>query len=213
MSVQVRNSTGVDYNVTEGPGTGRGIVIRDSLNVDRACQIGHVRDSSNVDRVFFNRQKTILPGTTLAKRGSYLSEVSSTSSTFSLICRDTPNANGQSAAVYTYADVTNFNTLCMDIIVNHAHAYASALVGIGNFDTFNYNTYENYPVISNGWGMGSGIRPGFPSNVITGAQTTTVQFRLDISSLSGNKCIGVCVVSRSSHDATMHVSCSKIWME
>lgn len=212
MSVQVRISTGVDYNVTEGPGALRGIVVRDSTNVDRTCQTGYIRDSTNVDKKFYNRQKIILPGTTFSKRGSNLNETVTSSSSFSIICRETPLSIGTSSSVYTQVDVTNFNTLCMDIVVQHAQENAQALVGLGNFNSYDITAYQNWPAISHGWAIGNGIRPGF-LNVVTGAQTTTVQFRLNIASLSGLYYAGVCLVSRSSVSSTMHVSCGNIWME
>ena len=53
---QVRTSTGVDYTVTSGNTTANGIVVRNSASVDTKVTMGHVRNSSGVDTLFYQRR-------------------------------------------------------------------------------------------------------------------------------------------------------------
>ena len=173
-------------------------------------QIKYVYDNDNTtNRLIYSSSKTLIPGTTFSKRGNYLSETSAGPSSISIICRDNPYGSYYTAAVFTYVDVSPYKTLRMNITCHFAAYYGQGLVGIGNFDTFS-TTY--WPNVTNGWGWGSGIQAG-KYGCSLGGQTTAIQFSVDISSLSGSKCVGLCCVATSSVQATTHISCSKIWLE
>ena len=158
------------------------------------------------ERQIYSKLSTLYPGGTWSKRGSMLGE---TTGPGQIICRET-NGQGDSSAVYTYVDVTSYSYLKMDIRVYFCPVYGQVLVGIGNFDSF--DVYK-WPSITNGWAYDAGSIKQGNYGLVYGSQDTPLHFNLDIRSLTGTKCIGLCAVSRSSVQATSHVGCTKIWLE
>ena len=68
---------------------------------------------------------------------------------------------------------------------------------------------RGWPSVTAGWGWDAGIKPGL-HNIINYAQTTALTMTANVSSLSGTKCIGVCLVARSSVQATTHVTVNSV---
>lgn len=192
-----------DWNGTGGSSLP---VIRD-WNGTSGFLIGKAYDWNGTSgSLVFSRSTTLYPGGTWSKRGSMLGE---TTGPGKIICRDTQGA-GETSAVYTYVDVTSYSYLKMDIRVYFCPVYGRVLVGIGNFDSF--DIYK-WPTVTNGWSWDSGSIKQGNYGLAYGSQDTPLHFNLDIRSLSGKKCIGLCGVSRSSAQATSHVGCTKIWLE
>lgn len=163
-------------------------------------------NDGTAEKLLFSSSSTLYPGGTWSKRGSMLGE---TTGPGQIICRDTQGV-GDTSAVYTYVDVTSYSYLKMDIRVYYCAIYGQVLVGIGNFDSFDI---YSWPTVTNGWAWESGSIKQGNYGLVFGAQDTPLHFNLDIRSLSGTKCIGLCAVSRSSRQATSHVGCTKIWLE
>ena len=153
----------------------------------------------------YSKSTTLYPGGTWYRRGTNLSE---TTGPEKIICRDTQGV-GDSAAVYTYVDVTSYSYLKMDIRVYFCPTYGQVKVGIGNFDSYEVTSW---PIITNGWQDSTGISEG-NYGLVYGDQNTPLQFNLDIRALSGTKCVGLCAIARSAFYATSHVGCTKIWLE
>ena len=163
-------------------------------------------NDGSANHLLFSSSSTLYPGGTWNKRGSMLGE---TTGPGQIICRDSQGV-GDTSAVYMYVDVTSYSYLKMDIRVYYCPIYGQVLVGIGNFDSFDI---YHWPTVTNGWAWESGSIKQGNYGLVFGAQDTPLHFNLDIRSLSGTKCIGLCGVSRSSVQATSHVGCTKIWLE
>ena len=163
-------------------------------------------NDGSANHLLFSSSSTLYPGGTWSKRGSMLGE---TTGPGQIICRDTQGV-GDTSAVYMYVDITSYSYLKMDIRVYYCAIYGQVLVGIGNFDSFDI---YSWPTVTNGWAWESGSIKQGNYGLVFGSQYTPLHFNLDIRSLSGTKCIGLCAVSRSSRQATSHVGCTKIWLE
>lgn len=161
--------------------------------------------TGSMSTLIYRAVNSLFPGIAWAVRGNDTDEINHSASSLGLICRET-SLSGGSACVYTYADVSSWTYLTMNMTCYYASPYGQGLCGIGNFDSFDV---QGWPSVIAGWGWDAGIKPGL-HNITYYAQTTALTMTANISSLSGTKCIGVCLVARSSVQATTHVSVNSV---